>query len=450
VKQFTSRGKRHSGMPSAVCRTLAALAILLGHSSSAQSVPYQRTFPQSKAIVEKGLKELQSTMAGRLPTLEGFSAAGDRPLDQFRRGYYQCTAQVSAGSSGGSIVRVSANISAWYTDPISGKAGYQTLPSNGRLEADFLDRLQDVLSNPGSSPNQAPGMTASNPSASGARSQPNLPQANPSAPQPSAPGMGSKTPVGSPFKLGSSLSLDNISSLATQKAVIDRHAEEQAKEVKGLEEILRSQAHPTNLVAVRKKETPVLANPIEDAKVLFLASAEDEFEILDANPNWVHVRISGISRGWIRRSSLEMPTADPDPPPAQTQERSELPHSGIPQPFHVENEEVASFPGNWVPLIGKTVRIVTVQKAIDDAGVTGPGAKLAYAKSLFDREYSDLIRTSSSVAGVVVIFDSDDGGMIAATMPVLGQWKSATLSDQAFWRHCFLDPREAFGLAENP
>lgn len=449
MKRFTSRAKRNSGVPLAVCRTLAVLAILLARSSSAQNVPYQRTFPQSKAIVEKGLKELQSSSAGRLPTLEGFSAAGNRPLDQFRQGFYQCTAQVSAGPSGGSIVRVSANISAWYTDPISGKAGYQTLPSNGRLEADFLDRLQDVLSSHGSSPNTTLGTTASNPSASAARSQPNPPQANPSAPQPSAPGVGSKTPVSSPFKLGSSLSLDNLSSLATQKAVIDRHAEEQAKEVKGLEEILRNQAHPANLVAVRKKETPVLANPIEDAKVLFLASAEDEFEILDANPNWVHVRISGISRGWIRRSSLEMPTADPDPPPAQTQERSEPSHADT-QPFHVENEEVASFPGNWVPLVGKTVRIVTVQKTVNDAGITGPDAKLAYAKSLFDREYSDLVRTSSSVAGVVVIFDSDDGGMIAATMPVLGQWKSATLSDQAFWRHCFLYPRDAFGLAENP
>ncbi len=52
-----------------------------------------------------------------------------------------------------------------------------------------------------------------------------------------------------------------MSSLATQKAVIDRHAEEQAKEVKGLEEILRNQAHPANLVAVKKKETPVLGQP---------------------------------------------------------------------------------------------------------------------------------------------------------------------------------------------
>jgi hypothetical protein len=230
--------------------------------------------------------------------------------------------------------------------------------------------------------------------------------------------------------------------------VIDRHAEEQAKEVRGLEEILRNQAHPGNLVAVRHRDTPVLVNPIEDAKVLFLATAEDEFEILDANPNWVHVRISGISRGWIRRSSLEMPTADPDPQPAETEVRNEP--AADAQPFHVENEQVASFPGDWAPLLGKTVRIVTVQKAIDNATVTGPGAKLAFAKSLFNREYADLTSTSSSVVGVVVIFDSEDGGMIASTLPALRQWKAGTLSDEAFWRRCLLDPREAFGLVANP
>ena len=109
-----------------------------------------------------------------------------------------------------------------------------------------------------------------------------------------------------------------MSSLATQKAVIDRRTQEQSKEVKGLQEILLNQAHPANLVAVRKTDTPVLANPIENAKVLFLAAAEDEFEMLDANPNWVHVRISGLSRGWIRRSSLEMPDADSVQPPIES------------------------------------------------------------------------------------------------------------------------------------
>ncbi len=33
----------------------------------------------------------------------------------------------------------------------------------------------------------------------------------------------------------------------------------------------------------------------------------DEFELLDFNADWVHVRISGLSRGWIWRNSVEMP-----------------------------------------------------------------------------------------------------------------------------------------------
>jgi hypothetical protein len=240
-----------------------------------------------------------------------------------------------------------------------------------------------------------------------------------------------------------------MSSSATQKAVIDPRTQEQSKEVKGLEEILHNQAHPANLVAVKKSSTPVLANPIENAKVLFLAAAEDEFEMLEANSNWVHVRISGLSRGWIRRSSLEMPGPDPAPEPPQAQAESEPAHTDTP-PFHVQNEQVATFPGNWIPLAGKTVRIVTVQKAADNPATTGPEAKLAFAKSVFDREYADLIRTSSTVVGVVVIFDSDDGGMIAATVPTLRQWKAGALSDEALWRRCLFDPREAFTLAANP
>ena len=445
MKRPASTGRFNLRARSTVCCAIAVVAIVFTPASGAQSVPYQRTFPQSKTVVENRLRELQSTSAGHLPALEGFAAPGDRPLDRFHRGYYQCTVQVSPTPSGGSMVRVNATISAWYTDPLSGKSGYQVLLSNGRLEADFLDRLQEELGDQESFSSKAPGAP---PPPSASRNQPNPPGAADSAPSPAASSVRSKTPTGSPFKLGNPLSLDHKSSLATQKAVIDRHAEEQAKEVRGLEEILRNQAHPGNLVAVRHRDTPVLVNPIEDAKVLFLATAEDEFEILDANPNWVHVRISGISRGWIRRSSLEMPTADPAPQPADTEVRNEP--AADAQPFHVENEQVASFPGDWAPLLGKTVRIVTVQKAIDNATVTGPEAKLAFAKSLFNREYADLTSSSSSVVGVVVIFDSEDGGMIASTLPALRQWKAGTLSDEAFWRRCLLDPREAFGLADNP
>jgi hypothetical protein len=423
------------------CAT-AILALASAQPASAQSIPYQRAFPQSKALVEKRIKELQSSSSGRLPVLAGFTIPGDRPLDHFHRGYYQCTAQVSSTPSGGSIVRVNAIITAWYTDPVSAKSGYQVLPSNGRLEADFLDRLQNSL---GGQPSSA---------APTAHSLPPLPKSQPDAPGPGIsaplPGSGARpnSAAASPFQLAAPMSLGEMPSLATQRAVIDRRAEEQAKEAHGLEEILHNQVRPSNLVAVKKAGTPVLAGPNEEAKVLFLADAEDEFEILDVNSNWVHVRISGLSRGWIRRSGLEMLTPDSDPQPAET----EVPITPAPaasQPFQIETEEVASFPGSWEPLQGKIVRIVSVQKASDSAAATGAGAKLAFAKSLLSRQYGDLIKAPSRIVGVVVIFDSEDGGMMAATMPALRQWKGGTLSDEAFWHRCFFDPPEAFGLSAN-
>ena len=47
-------------------------------------------------------------------------------------------------------------------------------------------------------------------------------------------------------------------------------------------------------------------------------------------------------------------------------------------------------------------------------------------------------------AGIVVIFDSADGGMVAATMSVLKDWRAGTLSDSALWHKCFFDPPETF------
>jgi hypothetical protein len=417
-----------------------AVGTLLAWASDAQSAPYERSFAQSKPAVEKALKQLQSSASGRLPVLEGFARASDRPLDRFQRGYYQCAIQVSSNPSGGALVRVSAKITAWYADPASSKSGYQELPSNGRLETDFLDRLEDALGS------KAP-LPAANLPSSATPSQVQNKAAGPAptisapvAPTGSiAPSKVSPAPDNSPFKVGSAVSSDRVASLATQRAVADKHMEDLTKEAKGLEEILRSQAHPNNLVAVKKSGTPVLVGPIEGAKVLFLATAEDEFEILDLNTSWVHVRISGLSRGWIRRSSLEMPKS------FAADAKSENPStSASTEHFQVKNEQIASFPGTWEPLRGQTVKILTVQNASGSASNTDSRAKLEFAKSLFDKEYSELTQAPSTTAGVVVIFDSEDGGMAAATLPVLQQWKAGTLSDQAFWRRCFFDPPETF------
>jgi hypothetical protein len=341
-------------------------------------------------------------------------------------------------------VRVSAKISAWYSDPASpSKSGYQVLPSNGRLETDFLDRLEEALGGKAStSPAKLPGSALPSQSKNKpVASSPAISAALPSGG--AAPSKSSTIPANSPFKLENALNADRVASLATQKAVADKHMGELTKEAKGLDEILRNQAHPNNLVAVKKSATPVLVSPIEGAKVLFLASAEDEFEILDMNASWAHVRISGLSRGWIRRSSLEMP----GPAPSDVRTADE-PAVAKPEQFQVKDEQVATFPGTWGPLQGKTVKILTVQ-ASGKTSDKGAPARLEFAKSLFEKEYAELSQASSTAVGVVLIFDSEDGGMAATTLAALQQWKAGTLSDQGFWRRCFFDPPEAFGSGGN-
>lgn len=429
-----------------------SILLLLGLISYgiAQAVPYERTFSQPKSAVEKALQGLQSSAAGRLPVLDGFVVPGDRPLDRFQRGYYQCTVQVSALPSGESRVRVSAKVTAWYADPVAAKSGYQALPSNGRLESDFLDRLEEALNKTSVAKTPAP---AAPPAKSASKSDVPAPTISAPEPQDTIPGqpiVSSKTAApSSPFKAGTISPDDELASLATRKAVTDRHIEELTKEAKNLEEILRNQSHPNNLVVVKKSGTPVLVGPSEGAKVMFEATAEDEFELLDENASWVHVRISGLSRGWILRNSVEMP--DDSASEAQVTPAPALPVPDAPNPpFQVENEQMASFPGDWGPLRGKTVKIISVQEGTGKPSDTDSHAKLEFAKSVFNREYVELTKSSTTAAGVVLVFDAEDGGMMATTLPVLQQWKAGTLSDEALWRRCYFDPPEMFRSSTTP
>ncbi len=452
-----NRCGRHTSWP--LCFLLCAIPMLVSaQGESGGGIPYQRSFPQSKAIIEKCIKELQSC-AGRLPVLDGFTVPGDRPLNRFQRGYYQCATQVRARISGGSTIRVRATITAWYNDPVAGKSDYQVLPSNGRLETDFLDQLQERLGLEASS--VVPNSRTSSTPAQTSKSKPGTPEPTISAPTPGDPTPIAKSGTvagGSNFNLGDPLGTSHMASLATRKAIVDKHTEEQEKEAKALEEILQNQSHPNNLAAVTAAKTPVFASPSQGAKVLFLAALEDEFEILDSNPNWVHVRISGLSRGWIRRSSLDMPADESHAQPMDNGKEVET-EKGTgdrsvavvdQQPFQVQSEQITFFPGSWEPLRGKTVNVIMVQKAGDNGMDTGSAAKLAFTKSVFDKAYLEIAKGSTSIDGVIVIFDSDDGGMIASTVPVLRQWKTGTLSEEAFWRRCFFDPPEAFHATPNP
>ncbi len=415
----------------------ALLWVLLGSLSSpcmrAQTSSSERLFSQSKATVEKALRAMQSNLlAGHLPALEGFAQPGDHPLDLYQRGYYQTTVQVSPTVSGGSLVRVSTKVTAWYNDP-AGHSGYQLLISNGRLEADLLDQLTDELARTQSRQRSAPVASPTQASESPAVSEPTI-----SAPAPRFP------------ETGGNFSSSVRQGLAAEAGVSGRTPQPDPEkttsplqaEADSLEEILKNQAHPKNLVAVKKSGTPVVATPSLNAKPLFLASMHDEFEMLNFDRDWVHVRISGLSRGWIWRNSVEMPDGIPDtdaPVVAALAPAADL--------FHVVREEMAPFPGDWEPLRCKSVKIISVQKIDENAKDGGPKERLEYAKFLLDKNFVELTQKPQDIAGIVVIFDSADGGMIAAPSSALAQWKAGTLSDSALWHKCFFDPPETFDSA---
>jgi hypothetical protein len=388
----------------------------------AQNSPREKIFSVPVVKLQTALKNLPGGTSGPLPVLDGFVVPGARKLEGYQRPYYQCSVRVTPASSGGSLVRVTAKITAWNSDPAH--SGYEVLPSNGRLESDLLDRLQDRLAaNSEDTPTTAAGpATASvNTSTVNAKASP--------APEISAPLPQFRGSVPSSMPSASHNNADQDTALE--------------QEAKGLEELVKNQSHPTNLVAVKGDQAPVLQDPRSNATVLFLATAEDEFEVLDTNPEWVHVRISGLSRGWLRRTSIEMldgseNIADHKTAPA-AQEQLAKPASAS-SLFSVSSEEEGSFPGDWAPLKGKSVKIVSIQQVIGTGRITSPQDKMRFAESLFKNE-----TTEKSAAGLVLIFDAEDGGMVAATRAVLDQWKNGSLTEQALWKQCYLDPPEILG-----
>jgi hypothetical protein len=356
-------------------------------------------------------------VSGRLPTLEGFATSGNSSLSRFKRGYYESKVDIASGGGNQCVVRVTTKITAWYESTSAAESGYRSLTSNGRLESDLLDRISDALSDHAvSNNNVSAGKTA-------AGSSP-PPSSLISAPVPQFPDMQGAGPVA-----GKATASPN----SGDSAANDKHLAALAREAKNLDEILRNQSHPTNLVAIKKGGAPILSSPTEGAKLLFTASSEDEFELLDENVSWVHVRISGLSRGWIRRANIEQP--DNTPSKADPSE-----------PFRVTKDEIASFPGDWEPLRGKTVKIVSVQVSGD--ALTGWRARRDYAKKLFQDDYGALA-ASGGESGEVIIFDAQDGGMMAATLTSVKQWRDGELNDESFWKQCFFDPPETFGASTN-
>ena len=214
----------------------SAILLALAAFSAAQESPpkdaeSQRIFSQPVEKVRAAVQKLPGGTAGRLPTLDGFVVPGAQALSSYQRPYYQCEVRVTSAKAGGSRVQVTAKISAWFTSPEH--SGYEALVSNGRLESDLLDRLQEALDASASKD----GKSAGNAKAISPPTKPAAPQID--APVPQLPNQ--------PEVSGG----DQPGPASQQDSQLQREAN-------SLEEILRNQSHPTNLIAVKQGGTPVL------------------------------------------------------------------------------------------------------------------------------------------------------------------------------------------------
>jgi hypothetical protein len=405
---------------------IASLLALSGAGAFAQSqsVPYARSFNKSKANVEQALKDLEAYSGQKLPVLDGFVAAADQPLDRYERGFYQFSIELIPGESGATLARITAKITAWYADRDVAKSGYRVLPSNGRLELDLLDRVEEKLS----------GKKVSVP----VTMRPEVQVPSPKLDLSGAPGAGaSRVPA------EIARTPDEVSALRIKREQQDRRVQELTNEVHNLQEIKQTQAHPQNLVLVRNNGTPVYARGSEGSRVLFQASAKDEFEYLDYEGEWIHVSISGDSRGYLRRNSVELPEYLAAKMAAHSTSLEEKFTA-----FRIEREDDGTFPGGWEPLKGKPVKIYTVQIVSQKPKEAEGIVRLKYALALFQKGANGGSPESPGPAGVAVIFDSADGGIAGATSENIQKISSGTIKEDAFWAQSYLDPPEAFQPAK--
>ncbi len=425
------------GRAAALTSVLAAVILMLAACTAfGQAAPIVKTFSIPKTLVDKALQGLHSAASGRLPTLDGFVDSTES-LEHYERGFYQCEIVSTDIGSGETSVRVAAKITAWYADPGGGHSGYRTLVSNGRIESDFLDSLAEALGTKAAAPSAAGG--AGSPDAARTATAPKKPDGAPAAStSATAPAKVTAPPSPTGGKSAKSLAGETLESIRKKRETAERQVQDLNALIQNLEQIRQNQTHPDDLSVVKESGTAIYAKPQTSAEVLMTADAGDEFPIVDAPGGWVHVQISGPSRGWIRRTQLDMPAGF-----ANGTDKAEVESDAAPL-FRVSREDIGPFAGSWGLLKDKVVKIIWVAPIDPAAPPTRAQVKREYAKSLFLKALREIAADPTAVAGVVVVFDSADGGQISATVISLKKLNAGNISDDDFWKECSLDPPESF------
>lgn len=351
----------------------------------------EREYPVPLPAVKLALQQLGAYTGNRLPTLEGFIKAVRADLGHYERPYYEYKIELVPTAADRTMVRVKANVSAWYTDAESRQSGYVVFESNGRLEGDLLDRLNEFL-----------------------------------------------------VKNKSVIAADP-NTVAKQIATIRQQQQEADRRISDLEKQLQASPAPgpqtsrVEMVSVSKVPVPIFSTPEDHASVLLRAQPEDEFEVLEHRGVWLRVGLEDKSSGWVKRAQVQ-PTVPGGPSSSPTPERATAAMEG----FSVIREMASPFSGEWARLQGKQVLYLWARPegSIRDVAV---GKKLQFVEMLFKERYHELSHSSqTSVDGIVVIFLDQRGGVAAATLVDIAHWTDGHLSQAAFLKKCSLDPPGAF------
>jgi hypothetical protein len=386
----------------------------------------ERTYPYSVEVVQQGLQAIGGFGGGKLPVLDGFVTSAVTQVEMYERPYFQYRVHLKSVDAAHTTVSVEALISALYSDPVPARSEYRALPSNGRLETDLLDRLQQAL-------------------------QANA--ATPAAPLPDSAGS-ARAAQGATGKQGI-LGKASLSRPSSQEQQLDailaerQTVREKAAALQAQLDQLRSGDHKTSASShwssVKHSGVGVMSRKNFGGPVIFRAQAEDEFEVITLEGGWAQVRIESGIPAYVQAEELNLPSGLQDTAAsAGASGPTNSNGSGPDLGFAVSREDVNLFSGDWARLKGKKVLFVYAQPRGLLSDMASENAKLGYAKRIFQSRLQPLLQSQPDVEGVVVVFLGNRGGVAAAALSDIKQWTEGGLSDEAFVNRCSLDPAAEF------
>jgi hypothetical protein len=367
----------------------------------AQNPVPERIFAFPEAVITRALGDLDAYSDARLPGVDGFVMLAGADAGRYGRPSYRFRIEMHSESANQTRVKVEARITAWYQAYGVGHSGYVSVPSNGRLECDLLDHLKQHLEQGATGPAQ-----------------------------------------------GVSTLDDQISRVRSLRQAAQQRQSELQSQIQELEKTLDAPSSNLEVVAVQETGVPVMDAPTPSAHRLFRAGPGDEFEVVRGQGAWDQVRVGAASTAWIRRAKVVPIIGNTS---AGKPGHLEEPQAGgSNSPFEIIQEEVQPFSGNWSELRGKQTLFVWVQPA---RGITQPlpGDRWDFAVRIFRERGYVASLSYQPYAGVAVIFDEPEGGVVAATLDGIRRWQNGNTPALAFRKECSMDPPASFiAMSELP